>query len=48
MSDAADGLNISPTTLERLRSARHAMALTGAGISAETGIPTFRAPDSGL
>ena len=41
-----DDLGISPTTLQRLRSARHAMALTGAGISAESGIPTFRAPDT--
>ena len=34
--------------LIRLRSAKRAMALTGAGISAESGIPTFRAPGTGL
>jgi NAD-dependent deacetylase len=31
--------------LERLRSARRVMALTGAGVSAESGIPTFRGAD---
>jgi NAD-dependent deacetylase len=41
-------LNIAPSLLEQLRAARHAMALTGAGISAESGIPTFRAPGTGL
>jgi NAD-dependent deacetylase len=41
-------LNIAPSLLERLRAARHAMALTGAGISAESGIPTFRTPCTGL
>jgi NAD-dependent deacetylase len=34
--------------LARLRSARRAMALTGAGVSAESGIPTFRNPGTGL
>jgi len=28
-----------------LREARHAVALTGAGLSAESGIPTYRGPD---
>jgi NAD-dependent deacetylase len=28
-----------------LRDARHAVALTGAGLSAESGIPTYRGPD---
>lgn len=30
---------------ERLRSARHVLVLTGAGISAESGVPTFRGPE---
>jgi NAD-dependent deacetylase len=30
---------------ELLRGARHAVALTGAGLSAESGIPTYRGPD---
>lgn len=38
-----------PTALcERLRVARHVTVLTGAGISAESGIPTFRDPRTGL
>jgi NAD-dependent deacetylase len=32
----------------RLRDARHVVALTGAGISAESGIPTFRDAQTGL
>jgi NAD-dependent deacetylase len=34
--------------LERLRTARHVAALTGAGISAESGVPTFRDAQTGL
>jgi NAD-dependent deacetylase len=34
--------------LSRLRSARHVVALTGAGISAESGVPTFRDALTGL
>ncbi|MCP1676889.1 NAD-dependent deacetylase [Natronocella acetinitrilica] len=34
--------------LERLRQAKSILALTGAGISAESGVPTFREAQSGL
>ncbi|MCI0477371.1 MAG: hypothetical protein L0Y55_14075, partial [Anaerolineales bacterium] len=34
--------------IARLRSAQRIVALTGAGVSAESGIPTFRDPHSGL
>jgi len=34
--------------IRRLRAARHIAALTGAGISAESGLPTFRDPQTGL
>lgn len=34
--------------VERLRSAQHVLALTGAGISAESGVPTFRDAQTGL
>ncbi len=34
----------SETLIERLARARHVAALTGAGISAESGVPTFRDP----
>jgi NAD-dependent protein deacetylase/lipoamidase len=37
--------NIPPTMLERLRTARRVVALTGAGVSAESGVPTFRGAD---
>ena len=36
-----------PILVDALRSARHVAVLTGAGISAESGIPTFRDPQSG-
>jgi len=39
---------IPPGLAERLRTARYVAVLTGAGISAESGIPTFRDPQSGL
>lgn len=39
---------IPQEAIERLRAARNIVALTGAGISAESGIPTFRAPGTGL
>jgi NAD-dependent deacetylase len=39
---------ISEAALGRLRSARRVLALTGAGISAESGVPTFRDAQTGL
>ena len=36
------------TLLERLGAARHVLVLTGAGMSAESGIPTFRDAQTGL
>lgn len=39
---------ISPELVERVRSAKHVLALTGAGISAESGVPTFRDAQTGL
>lgn len=47
MSPDAD-FAIPAAILARLCGARSAMALTGAGISAESGIPTFRDPGTGL
>ena len=38
----------SPELLRRLREARHILVLTGAGASAESGIPTFRDALTGL
>lgn len=38
----------SATLLERLRTAQHIVVMTGAGISAESGIPTFRDAQTGL
>lgn len=46
ISDAP--LSLPPETLALLRQARSVMVLTGAGISAESGVPTFRAPGTGL
>lgn len=34
--------------IDLLRASRHAVALTGAGVSTRSGIPDFRTPDSGL
>ena len=37
-----------PELLEALRAARRVVALTGAGVSAESGVPTFRDAQTGL
>ncbi|KAA9392976.1 NAD-dependent deacylase [Kocuria coralli] len=39
---------IDPVVLELARSAKNVSVLSGAGISAESGVPTFRAPETGL
>jgi len=39
---------IPRTLIERLAGARHVMVLTGAGMSAESGVPTFREAQTGL
>lgn len=44
----AETANISADLVARLRGARRVVALTGAGISAESGIPTFRDAMTGL
>jgi len=41
-------MNIPPELVESLREARHVTVLTGAGISAESGVPTFRDAQKGL
>lgn len=41
-------MDIPPRLVERLRDARSIVALTGSGISAESGIPTFREAQTGL
>jgi NAD-dependent deacetylase len=41
-------LPIPPALASALASCQHAAVLTGAGISAESGIPTFRDPQQGL
>lgn len=41
-------LNLSAEILSRLGGARHVMVLTGAGMSAESGIPTFRDAQTGI
>ena len=46
--DAFMSWDISDDVLARLRSARRVMALSGAGISAESGLSTFRNPQTGL
>ena len=41
-------VDIPPTLLEKLGAARSVAVLTGAGISAESGVPTFRDSQTGL
>jgi NAD-dependent deacetylase len=41
-------MEFSPDLLRTLRAARHIAVLTGAGVSAESGIPTFREAQVGL
>ena len=41
-------INFSVQLIEALRSARHVCVLTGAGVSKESGIPTFREAQTGL
>jgi NAD-dependent deacetylase len=42
MGDSEDRLNLPSDVLRRIRNAKSASVLTGAGVSAESGIPTFR------
>jgi NAD-dependent deacetylase len=39
---------VSPSLAEALRNARYVAVLTGAGVSAESGVPTFRDAQTGL
>ena len=48
MSETGSSNLVSPEIIQALRSARHIAILTGAGISAESGIPTFRDSQTGL
>ena len=48
MSQQAPSLSILPKLIEALRSARYVVVLTGAGVSAESNIPTFREAQTGL
>lgn len=41
-------MNFTPEMIEKLRGARHMVVLTGAGVSQESGIPTFRDALTGL
>lgn len=43
-----NSVEIPPSLIERLRTAEHVAILTGAGTSAESGVPTFREAQSGL
>ena len=48
MTKAEIDLEIPMSLLEKLRAAKHVVVLTGAGISVESGLSTFRTPQSGL
>ena len=41
-------MSIPDAVTEALRTARHVLALTGSGVSAESGVPTFREAQTGL
>lgn len=41
-------MHFDPDLLDQLRGARHIVVFTGAGVSAESGIPTFRDAQTGL
>ena len=41
-------MHLDPDLVDRIRAARHVCVLTGAGISAESGVPTFRDAQQGL
>jgi NAD-dependent deacetylase len=41
-------MSIDPTVADALRKARRVVVLTGAGVSAESGVPTFRDKQTGL
>lgn len=41
-------IDLPPDLIQSLRVARHVAVLTGAGVSAESGIPTFRQAQTGL
>jgi NAD-dependent deacetylase len=43
-----DAIPLHPELIAALRAARHVAVLTGAGVSAESGIPTFREAQTGL
>ena len=48
MNQQAPSLSIPPKLIETLRSARYVVVLSGAGVSAESSIPTFRDAQTGL
>jgi NAD-dependent deacetylase len=49
MMSQSDPLPPIPLELVKvLQSARHVLVLTGAGVSAESGVPTFRQAQTGL
>jgi NAD-dependent deacetylase len=48
MPERAEPVSIPAALIEALRRARHILAFTGAGISAESGMPTFREAQTGL
>jgi NAD-dependent deacetylase len=48
VSDSKETASAITRFAERLRVARHLVVLTGAGVSAESGLPTFRDPLTGL
>jgi NAD-dependent deacetylase len=48
MTDRTDTVAIPATLIARLRASRHLVVFTGAGVSQESGIPTFRDALTGL